>query len=111
MGSWREGVHGLRDAQSRVASPVATFLSSLRDWRVVGVQSVHAELLARDVCGRGWRAPGLGRVCAKDAGPRRGKGGGNGFACGVTVGAACAAAHGYEPLPRCGCLKAGSGEC
>ena len=32
-GRGRVGVHGLRDAQGSVASPVATFLASLRDWR------------------------------------------------------------------------------
>ena len=69
--------------------------------------------------GEGQRC-GAGRLIALGGCVRRGLGGfargtlgrggekaeGTDFACGVTVGAAFAAAHGYEPLPRCGRFEA-----
>ena len=83
---------------------------SKRPWRI------GADL---PCAGDGQRG-GAGRLIALGGCVRRGLGGfargtlgrggeqaeGTDFACGVTVGAAFAAAHGYEPLPRCGCLKA-----
>ena len=101
----RLDVHGLRDAQSSVASPVATCWASLRDWRLVWGRCA-CGVSGTDGCAFGYVRRGLGEFARGTVG-RGGKGRtGRVFGCGLTVSAAFAAAHACETSPLCGGFEA-----